>query len=114
MADPKIRCCPFCESEVSVEKEQVDAQTVVFVFSCSGCDLTAYFDFIQDEAEAIETWNDRVDGITRCKCCHHWKYVSDGLGDCHHPRFAIPGQPAPTMRPEEFCALGEPREEARK
>ena len=60
------------------------------------------------------TRGNRPDRITRCKCCHHWKYVSDVLGDCHHPRFAIPGAPAPTMRPEEFCALGEPREEARK
>lgn len=59
-----------------------------------------------------------ADGFTsgvRCGECKYWGFTRGGegdllIGDCNHPRLAIPGTVAPTMCAHEFCALGE-REE---
>lgn len=48
--------------------------------------------------------------IVCCKECKHWLHMEDGFGDCTNRRFHLDGHADPTMKAEEFCCLGERRE----
>ena len=45
--------------------------------------------------------------VVRCKNCKHWLHLEDVMGDCTNGRFHIPGVADITMNAEEFCCLGE-------
>ena len=47
----------------------------------------------------------------RCKDCKHWSHMEDGYGDCTNGRFHLSGHADPTMKAEEYCCLGERKEE---
>ena len=47
--------------------------------------------------------------VVRCRECKHWVYTDETWGDCTNPRFHIPGIVDPTMNCDEYCALGERR-----
>ena len=52
-----LKKCPFCGSPASMCKEDIEEQTFYFV-SCEDCGvITPCFD---NEAEAMEVWNNRV------------------------------------------------------
>ena len=45
--------------------------------------------------------------VVLCKECKHWNHMGDGIGDCTNGRFHLEDCPDPTMTAEEFCCLGE-------
>lgn len=51
-----------------------------------------------------------ANGVTvpvRCKDCKHWIHMEGRWGDCINRRFRLEGHADPTMNCDEFCALGE-------
>lgn len=50
----------------------------------------------------------------RCKECTYWKHMEDSMGDCTNGRFHIPGVADITMMAEEYCCLGERKDNERK
>jgi hypothetical protein len=59
-----------------------------------------------DSAADILIANDVVP-VVRCKDCKHWIHMEEGFGECTNGRFSIPGVADITMNAEEFCCLGE-------
>lgn len=55
----ELKPCPFCGGEVKTCDEPVDANTTGHYFMCSNCNMTAYFDYL-DEEESNEAWNRRA------------------------------------------------------
>lgn len=45
--------------------------------------------------------------VVRCKDCRFWIHTGNGIGDCTNRRFHLDDCPDPAMRAEEFCCLGE-------
>ena len=73
----KLKPCPICGSEVNLIEENVGEYTVV----CHGCQVLMIADDVSSKNEAIERWNNRVNGP---KCIpieqqkppeHDWYFV---------------------------------------
>ena len=78
---------------------------------------------ILESAESAVYWNSSdkgfiekiadhlvANGVTipvRCKECQFWIHIGGGKGDCTNGRFHLDDCPDPTMMAEEFCCLGE-------
>ena len=56
MTEPKLKPCPFCGGEAEVWVSDVTNRAIVY---CTVCD--AQIRIKQNEQEAIEAWNKRVD-----------------------------------------------------
>jgi len=56
--DIELKPCPICGSEVNMIKENVGEYTVV----CHGCQVLMIADDVSSKNEAIERWNNRVNG----------------------------------------------------
>ena len=54
----KLKPCPICGSEVNMIKEGDGEYTVV----CHGCQVLMIADDVSSKNEAIERWNNRVNG----------------------------------------------------
>ena len=54
----KLKPCPICGSEVNLIEENVGEYTVV----CHGCQVLMIADDVSSKNEAIERWNNRVNG----------------------------------------------------
>ena len=54
----KLKPCPICGSEVNMIKENIGEYTVV----CHGCQVLMIADDVSSKNEAIERWNNRVNG----------------------------------------------------
>ena len=80
-------------------------------------DLIAYIRCLENNYNTAATFNENqaryIESLSmvevRCKECQHWTHTGDGLGDCTHERFAVPGVCCPTMPADSFCSLGERR-----
>ena len=54
----KLKPCPICGSEVNMIEENIGEYTVV----CHGCQVLMIADDVSSKNEAIERWNNRVNG----------------------------------------------------
>lgn len=61
MIELRIKTCPFCGSEVTVEN--IGADEEAYMFECTNANCTAatcFGDYSTDRATAIKNWNKRV------------------------------------------------------
>lgn len=70
------------------------------------CDEHCVDDLLATAAKELKKLVAAVE-VVRCKDCKHWAYTAHSIGDCKHPRFAMPGCVDPSMEANEFCCLGE-------
>ena len=58
----KLKPCPFCGGNVSIDIDQVDARTIVHTFRCADCGMNTYFDYTANLMRlATEAWNRRAE-----------------------------------------------------
>ena len=104
----KLKRCPFCGGDAKTEqceditynakgKARIYPYTAVYCVDC-GAKIEE-----QDEEELVDMWNTRTPEIVRCGECVYWEPEN-----CRNPNILMRDQ---QMTYDDFCSLGERREE---
>lgn len=95
------RMKPYADSTLrNMRKDEL-----VRYIRCLENNYNAVVVFSENQARYIKSAG--ISGVIRCKECTHWEHKGEGVGECRHTRFAIPGTCSPSMDAEEYCCLGE-------
>lgn len=96
----KLKRCPFCGGEASLEVIR-ENEVAFCCVECDQCGISTYSS--TNMKEVVDMWNTRTPEIVRCGECVYWEPEN-----CRNPNILMRDQ---QMTYDDFCSWGERREE---